>query len=104
MATPSTSRPAGRRLARDLTRLGGGMPGGASTGQPGTFPGLLTSRAADDFLGQVGTLQEIASHQTEVLGRANAAGTAAAAAQDGAAKALAKAQATYQAVAAQQAK
>jgi cell wall-associated NlpC family hydrolase len=75
----------------------------AYTGQNSTFQALLTSRSADEFVGQVSTLQKIAGHQTEILDQANAAGTAAARAQSSATAAVAKAKATYDTVAAQQA-
>ena len=81
-----------------------GIARSAYTGQGGTFQALLTSRSAEEFVGQVSTLEKIAGHQTQVLDQATAAGTQAAKAQASAAKALTKARETYQQVAGQQAK
>jgi cell wall-associated NlpC family hydrolase len=80
-----------------------GIARSAYTGQGGTFQALLTSNSAEDFIGQVTTLQKIAGHQTAVLDQAAAAGAQATQAQQKAAAALTKARATYQAVAGQQA-
>jgi cell wall-associated NlpC family hydrolase len=79
-----------------------GIARSAYTGQNGALKALLTSKDADDFIGQVSTLQSIAGHQTAVLDQAVAAGRTADQAQAKAAKAVAAARATYDAVAKQQ--
>jgi cell wall-associated NlpC family hydrolase len=80
-----------------------GIARSAYTGQNGALKALLTSKNADDFIGQVSTLQSIAGHRTAVLDQAVAAGRTADQAQAQAAKAVAAARATYDSVAHQQA-
>jgi cell wall-associated NlpC family hydrolase len=80
-----------------------GIARSAYTGQNGALKALLTSKDADDFIGQVSTLQSIAGHQTAVLDQAVAAGRTADQAQAQAARAVAAARATYDTVARQQA-
>jgi peptidoglycan DL-endopeptidase CwlO len=80
-----------------------GIARSAYTGQNGALKALLTSKDADDFIGQVSTLQSIAGHQTAVLDQAVAAGRTADQAQAQAAKAVTAARATYDSVAHQQA-
>jgi cell wall-associated NlpC family hydrolase len=80
-----------------------GIARSAYTGQNGALKALLTSKDAQDFIGQVSTLQSIAGHQAAVLDQAVAAGRTAEQASAQAAKAVTAARATYQAVARQQA-
>lgn len=91
---------AAQAAARQQVR---GIARSAYTGQNGALKALLTSKDADDFIGQVSTLQSIAGHQTAVLDRAVAAGRTADQAQAQGAKAVAAARATYASVAKQQA-
>jgi cell wall-associated NlpC family hydrolase len=80
-----------------------GIARSAYTGQNGALKALLTSKNADDFVGQVSTLQSIAGHQAAVLDQAVATGRTADQAQAQAASAVAAARATYASVARQQA-
>ena len=68
------------------------------------FQALLTSSSANEFVDRVSTLQVVAGHQTQVLGKAVSAGNTAAQAQTAAAKAASDAKAKFDAVAAEQAK
>ena len=67
------------------------------------FSALMTSDDADEFVSRMSTLEMVAGHQNEILGRAATAGQAAAQAQTAAAQAAAQAQATYDEVAGRQA-
>jgi peptidoglycan DL-endopeptidase CwlO len=68
-----------------------------------SFQALMTSDSADDFVDRMATLQMVAGHQNGILGQAADASVTAAQAQAAAQKAAADAQATFDAVAAQQA-
>ena len=81
-----------------------GIARSAYTGESmGSFRALMTSESADEFVDRVATLQMVAGHQNEILGRAADASVVAAQAQATAQEAAAQAQAQYDAVAAQQA-
>jgi cell wall-associated NlpC family hydrolase len=90
------ARTAAQQQVRSIARS-------AYTGQNGALKALLTSKNADDFVGQVTTLDTIAGHQATVLDQVAAAGRAADQASGQAAKAVAAARATYESVARQQA-
>jgi cell wall-associated NlpC family hydrolase len=76
----------------------------AYTGESGgSLRALMTSDSADAFVSQVATLQTIAGHQNEILGRAAEANVAAAQAQAAATASATEAQKQFDAVATQQA-
>jgi cell wall-associated NlpC family hydrolase len=68
-----------------------------------SFQALMISGSADEFVHRMSTLQLVARHQNELLGRAAEANTAAAAAQQQVQASVAEAQRQYDAVVAQQA-
>jgi cell wall-associated NlpC family hydrolase len=68
-----------------------------------SFQALMISGSADEFVNRMSTLQMVAGHQNELLGRAADANTAAAAAQQQVHAAVTEAQRQYDAVVGQQA-
>jgi cell wall-associated NlpC family hydrolase len=81
-----------------------GIARAAYTGESvGSLRALMTSDSADAFVSRVSTLQTIAGHQNDVLGRVAEVNVAAAQAQAAANAAAAEAQQKFDAVAAQQA-
>ncbi|SFK40562.1 C40 family peptidase [Geodermatophilus ruber] len=81
-----------------------GIARSAFTGDSmGSLQALMTSGSADEFVNRITLLETVAGHQNVLLGRAVAAGEAAAQARTAADEAAAQAQAQYDAVAAQQA-
>jgi len=81
-----------------------GVARSAYTGEGlNTFHALMISGSADEFVNRMSTLQMVAGHQNELLGRAADANSAAAAAQQQVQASMAEAQRQYDAVAGQQA-
>jgi peptidoglycan DL-endopeptidase CwlO len=68
-----------------------------------SFQALMISNSADEFVNRMSTLQMVAAHQNELLGRAAEANTAAAAAQQQVQASVAEAQRQYDVLAGQQA-
>ena len=68
-----------------------------------SFQALMISGSADEFVNRMSTLQLVAGHQNELLGRADDANAAAVAAQQQVQATVAEAQRQYDAVAGQQA-
>lgn len=81
-----------------------GVARSAYTGEGlNSFQALMISGSADEFVNRMSTLQLVAGHQNELLGRAADASAVATAAQQQVQASVAEAQRTYDAVAAQQA-
>src|SRR4051812_36598565 len=98
---------AAQQATSDLAAAQEQVRGIARTAWTGTglngFEALMMSNSADEFVSRMGTLQMVAGHQNDILGKAAEVSVAAAQTQAAAQKAVDEAQASFDAVAAQQA-